>query len=226
MMRARLLGMIVLFAGGSLLLAQDEDKLKPGQPMPGAFECYNVNGPAKGRPRCLVCQFGQRPSVIVFAKAPTDEKDAAFDGFLSRLDDILKKLDDTAQEFTDREFSAGVVILSPHARDSGSPTLSDEKEKKDLTADELAKEAVNREKLIERLEKRAKDLKHVIVATYLPPGPPKYDLEKDAEITVLFYERMKIRNKFVFAPDKLEAKDVEAIIKGIHESLSLKKKAL
>ena len=218
MMRARFLGFLVLFAGGSLLLAQGEDKLKPGQPMPGAFECYNVNGPAKGRPRCLVCQFGQRPSVIVFAKEPAEVKDTLFN--------FLKKLDDTAAEFTDRDFSVGVVILSPDARDSASPTLTDEKDKKDLSPDELAKEAVNREKLIERLEKSAKDLKHVIVATYLPPGPKAYELDKDAEVTVLFYERMKIRNKYVFAPEKFEAKDAEAIIKGLQESLPLKKKGL
>ena len=94
--------------------------------MPGPFECYNVNGPAKGRPRCLVCQFGQKPSVIVFAKEPADDKDAAFN-------DLLKKLDETVEAFTDRDFSVGVVILSPDARDSGSPTLTDEKEKKELT---------------------------------------------------------------------------------------------
>ena len=123
MLRARLLGMIVLLAAGSLLLAQDEDKLKPGRPMPGAFECYNINGPAKGRPRCLVCEFGQRPSVIVFAREPADGKDAVFN-------DFLKKLDDTAAEFTDRDFSVGVVILSPDARDSGSPTWATKKRRR------------------------------------------------------------------------------------------------
>ena len=45
-----------------------------------------------------------------------------------------------------------------------------------------------READYERLETRAKDLKHVIVATYLPPGPNAYALDKDAEMTVLFYE--------------------------------------
>ena len=64
----------------------------------------------------------------------------------------------------------------------------------------------------------------MLMATYLPPGPKAYGLDKNAEMTVLFYERMKIRDKFVYAPEKFEAKDADAIIKRLHEALPAKKK--
>jgi hypothetical protein len=215
MLRTRLAGVAACLIGCSLVLAQGEDKLKVGAFMPGPFECYNVNGPAKGRPHCLVCKFGLNPSVLVFAKEPAEGKDAAFN-------ELMKKLDEMAAENTDRNFCVGLVILSPAARDSSSETAPDDKDKKELSPDELAKEAVEREKLIERLDKRAKDYKHLIVATYVPPGPKAYGLDKDAEMTVLFFDRVKIRNKWVFAPDKLEAKEVDAIAKTLSEGLKVK----
>lgn len=211
MVRMRLFGLAVVLAASSLVLAQGEDKLKPGAFLPGPFECYNVNGPAKGRPHCLVCDFALNPSVLIFAKEPAEGKDAGFTEF-------LKKLDEVAAENTGRSFSVGVVILSPDARDS---TNSD---KKDETGDELAQEAVKRKELIERLDKRAKEFKHVIIATHLPPGPAKYDLDKDAEMTVLFVDRVKIRNKWVYPPEKFEAKDADAIIKTLNAELPIRGK--
>ena len=211
---SRFLSMLMMLVGCSLLAAQDEEKLKSGPKvgtfMPAPFECLNVNGPAKGRPHCLVCKFALHPTVMIFATEPADGKDEAFS-------DLLKKLDDTAIEFEDRGFSVGVIFLSPAARDSTN-NAGEEK------TEELVKEAVNREKLVERLEKRAKDLKHVVLACHLPPGPKKYDINPKAELTILFYERLKILENYVFAPDKLDGKDVDRIVKRVRDELPLRKK--
>ena len=216
MSRSRFLSMVLLLVGCSILIAQDEEKLKSGPKvgtfMPAPFECFNVNGPAKGRPHCLVCQFALSPTVLIFAKEPADGKDEAFT-------DLLKKLDDTAAEFADRSFSVGVVILSPDGRDSTNNTAEEKTE-------ELVKEAVDREKLLERLDKRAKDLKHVVIAYHLPPGPNKYDINPKAELTILFYERLKIMEKYVFAPDQLDGKDVDRIVKRVRDELPLRKKVV
>src|ERR1019366_6642722 len=114
MYRAKFVCMLMLL-GGSFLLAQDGGRLKsgpkPGASIPAPFECFNVNGPAKGRPHCFVCTFALNPSVLVFAKEPAAGKDEAFN-------DLLKQLDEAATEFSDRSFSVGVVIISPDARDS------------------------------------------------------------------------------------------------------------
>lgn len=214
MLRTNLICIFALSIGGSLLLAQDDAKLasgpKAGAYMPAAFECFNINGPAKGRPHCLVCKFGLSPAVLIFAREPVEGKDEAFN-------ELLKKLDETAAEFDFRNFAVGVVILSPDARDS---TNNAQEEK----SAELIKEAVKREKLLERLEKRAEPLKNVIVAYHLPEGPKKYNLNPKAAVTILFYERLKITDNWAFAPAALQDKDVKAIMKRVSEALPSKKK--
>ena len=117
MFRAYFVGLLASSIGCSLLVAQDDEKLisgpKAGTFIPAAFECYNVNGPAKGRQSCLVCKFALSPVVLIFAKEPQAEKDAA-------LNELVKQLDAAADEeaFQAREFSVGVVYLSSDAKDS------------------------------------------------------------------------------------------------------------
>jgi hypothetical protein len=237
MHRANLVGLIVWLAGCPLLIAQEEGKVQSGPArgefMPKAFECVHINGPGKAmfaeptkdqpgyhvvRPRCLICQFGLLPSVLIFAQEPVEQKDEAFS-------DLLKKLDEAATEFQDRNFSVGVVILSPDARDSTNNAAEDD-------IDKIIKEAVQREKLIERLKKRTEklDLKHVIIAIYPSDGPilrenpPKgYKLNPKAEITVLFYEKMKVIENYAYAPGGLESNHVDMIVKRVREALPLRK---
>jgi hypothetical protein len=237
MVRHHWIGMLVLLVGCSFLIAQDEEKIQSGPKvgafMPKPFECYNVNGPAKGRPQCLVCKFALSPAVLVFAKEPAKDKDEAFT-------ELLKQLDATAAEFVaDRNFSVVVVILSEDARDSTNNAQA--KSVDDLTEDakknpeEIAKrireqakklieEAGKREKLVERLTKRAENLKHVIVAC-LPEAPAGYKLNPQAEMTVLFYERMKILENCAFAPGALDGKHVKTMVDRVREALPLKKPA-
>ena len=214
MLRTNWICLLALLIGGSLLYAQDEEKIqsgpKTGAFIPKPFECFNINGPAKGRPHCLVCRFALSPAVLIFAKEPVEGKDEAFT-------DLLDKLEKTATDFEDRNFSVGVVILSKSAFDS---TNNANKEK----AEEIIEEAVNREKLVEQLTKRSEKFKHVIVGYYPLEGPKGYELNPKAEMTILFYERMKIIENYAFAPGALQDKDVERIVKGVREALPLRKK--
>lgn len=313
MYRAHLLGMMLLSAGGSLLIAQD-DQLKSGPKagvmMPKPFPVFNVNGPNKDRPHCLVCKFALNPAVVIFAREPVEGKDAAFN-------DLLAKLDEVCVEFDERAFSVGVVILSADARDStNNAELKEEKEKfekaiegiapgllkatalneeaaraalRDEAAYEDAKriaerdkdkpeaaqdakqrkaqaeksveiaaqrkmeldkllseipaaklkeltveyvkfgarfntEAEQRKKLVENLSKRAEKLKHVVISCYPEEGPKGYDLNPKAEITVLFYERMKVIANYSYGPGAMEGKHVEEMVKRIREELPLRKK--
>lgn len=215
MLRANLLSLSILLVGCFVLTAQDDEKLKSGPKagtfMPAPFESFNFNGPAKGRPHCLVCKFALLPSVMIFVKEAADAKD-------ENLNDLLQKLEETAAEFQDRAFSVGVVFLSPHARDS----TNNPNEK---GADEIIKEAIKRKELQDRLSKRGEKYKHVIVASYPAEGPKKYDLNPKAELTILFYERMKITDNWAYAPGALDGKDVEQIVKRVREALPIKKKA-
>jgi hypothetical protein len=212
----KLSALILLLLGASVLVAQDDDKLisgpRPGSFMPGAFEAMNINGPAKGRQRCLVCEFALNPAVLIFTKEPAEGKNGA-------LMDLIKKLDEVTAEFEERNFSVGVIVLSPDARDSTNNA-------KEADAAKLIKEAVDREELSRRLKKRAEGLKKVIVAYYAEEGPKDYKLNPKAEATVLFYDRMKVIDNWTFAPGKLEAEDVESMVKKVRETLPIKKKAV
>ncbi len=208
----KLIASIVVVFSFALLAAQDEGKLpsgpKVGALLPSSFESFNINGPAKGRPHCLICQFGLSPSVLIFAKEPAEGKDAAFN-------DLVKNLDDAMTEFDFRSFSVGVVILSPDAQDSTNNAETDVKK--------LIDEAVKREKLVERLKKRAEPLKNVIVAC-LPEAPKKFDINPKADVTILFYERMKMTDSWAFGAGQMQEKDVEAIVKRVKEALPIKAK--
>jgi hypothetical protein len=237
MARHSWIGMLALLVGCSFLVAQDEEKYQSGPKvgafLPKPFECYNVNGPAKGRPECLVCKFALSPAVLVFSKEPAEGKDEAFT-------ELLKQLDATAAEFVaDRNFSVVVVILSPDARDSTNNaqaksvnelTKDAEKNPEEVAkllreqAKKLIEEAGKREKLLERLTKRAENLKHVIVA-YLPEAPAEYKLNPKAEMTFLFYERMKVLDNYAFAPGTLDDKQVKTMVDRVREALPLKKPA-
>lgn len=212
MLRMQLLSVLLFSLCCSLLCSQDNGKLasgpKVGSVIPAPFESHNINGPAKDRPHCLVCQFALGPSVLIFAKEPADDKDAA-------LSDLLKKLDEAAADFEDRGFSAGAVFVSPDARDSTNNMLED-------SAD-LIKEKVVRDKLHDRLKKRAEPIKHVIIAC-MPEAPKKFNINPKADVTVLFYERMKVIDSWAFAPEGLQEKDVEAIVKRVRETVPVKKK--
>jgi hypothetical protein len=236
MFRAIVLGFFLVLIGSPFLAAQDGDKVtsgpQKGEFLPKPFECLNINGPAgvtyvepkKGqpgyhvaRPRCLICKFALSPAVIVFANEPVEGKDDAFNALLAKLDEL-------AATYEERNFQAAVVILSPDAHDSTNNAA----EKKPA---EIIQEAVKREKLIERLKKRTEKLKHVIIAAYPADGaivrddPPKgYKISPKAELTLLFYERMKVLENYAFAPGALDAAQVEAIGARLNELLPAKKK--
>ncbi|HZZ77017.1 MAG TPA: hypothetical protein VFE62_00780, partial [Gemmataceae bacterium] len=175
MVRAKFVAVLALIVSCSFSLAQNEAKPKF---VPGPFECFNINGKAKGRPHCLVCKFALNPVVLIFTKEPAAGKDGP-------LNDLLEQLDKLAAlpDFAERDLSIGVVFLSPDAKDS---TNNAEEEK----SEELLKEAINREMLRKRLEERAKPFKkendadRVIVAYYPLEGPKKYNIDPKMEQTI------------------------------------------
>src|ERR1700730_1270701 len=71
------------------------EKLKsgpqPGEYVPAPFHFLNVNGSHAGSPHCLVCDYGLKPVVAVFAReVPTDEdKSKALLGLLAKLDEVI-----------------------------------------------------------------------------------------------------------------------------------------
>jgi hypothetical protein len=73
----------------------------------------------------------------------------------------------------------------------------------------------------DKLETKLKDLadktklKKLILAIEADSGPEKYNINKDADITILLYkERMVVAN-FTFEKGKLSEKEVDAVLSGI-----------
>jgi hypothetical protein len=87
---------------------QAEGKLKSGPQvdefLPGPFHFLNVNGAYAGSPHCLVCEYGLKPVVAVFAR----EVPAAD----SKLMTLLTKLDEAVTQHQKAELQSFAAFLS------------------------------------------------------------------------------------------------------------------
>lgn len=79
--------------------------LQIGEELPATFEPLNVTGPHAGEPHCLVCEFGARPVVMVFAREVT--------GPLTRL---LGRIDAAAGKHRQEELAGFAVFLTSDER--------------------------------------------------------------------------------------------------------------
>ncbi|HEV3445793.1 MAG TPA: hypothetical protein VG099_14215 [Gemmataceae bacterium] len=114
------------------------------------------------------------------------------------LADLLQKLDETIGKNQASEFRGFAAILSP-----------------DFAADDMRKE------LVQKLEGAAKDLKQLIVCVGAD-SPDKYNINKDAEVTVVLYHNHKVVANFAFEKDKLGDKDVATIVAAF-QKMALKR---
>lgn len=241
MNRTNLVCMSLMFVGCSFLLAQDDDKIKSGPKvgaaLPKPFEVFNVNGPAKGRPRCLVCKFALSPSVLIFVRKPAEDKDKPVE-WDKAITELLNQFDKVALEFPETNFSAGVVIISPDARDStNNPqagSIDDLTKDLDKDSDEAAQrireqakklidEAISRAQLLKGLTERTEGLKQVVVG-FVPEVPKDYEINPKAEVTVIFYDRIRVTGTYAYGPGAMQETDVTMIIDRVRDALQGKDK--
>jgi hypothetical protein len=226
---ALILGMFAIaFAGG------DEKSVKVGDFVPGPFESFNVNGHAKGRPHCLVCKFGLKPSVIAIVRKQPGVFSNGFESSASAVvDEAMSKLEELAgsEEFIDKNLSLAVIYLTQDARDSTTNTTHQGLFARIGVgkAEEIISEARRREALAKRLGQRASGHKRVIVASHVPEPPasskrPWWWSEK-TDVTIYFYERMKINAIWELDASKITEESAEEIVTRVRNDLSPKKKA-
>jgi len=170
--------------------------------LPGSFQPFNLSGKTgKNRYHCLVCEFGLKPTVVVFAREQPEAKDPA-------LADLLQKLDEAVARHQESYLNAFAVFLSPDARTS----VTDPKEE---DPGKLVDEAAAWEALLARVRPRADKLKNVVVAVYPAEGPPGYNLAKDAAVTVVLYRRHKVVANYAFPEGKLNDEGVAQVMKAV-----------
>ena len=111
------------------------------------------------------------------------------------LTGLVKKLDAATATHSDCNFRAVVILLS-------------DDEKAEAALKDLAKK---------------EDLKKVALAVETPAGPPKYNLAKDADVTVLLYAKKTVKKNFAFEKGKLTDADADAVTAAVKEILPEKK---
>lgn len=66
---------------------------------------------------------------------------------------------------------------------------------------------------------KKQQLKHVVLAIDPPAGPDGFNVAKEADVTVVLYERHTVAANHAFAKDKLTDKSVEAILADVPKIL-------
>jgi hypothetical protein len=194
---------------------QVPDEIKSGpqanELIPGPFHYLNINGPHAGSPHCLVSEFGLRPTVAVFThEAPEPGKP---------LGVLLQKLDAATAKHQEQSLRSFAVFLSDNYR------TSDLRRFVVFPNDEAAKEEQDRKDLIGRLEKFATelDLKNLVLSVGPSAGPEKYNINKDAEVTVLLYDKLKVMENYSLPKGKLNERYINSILASVEQMLGVKK---
>lgn len=84
-----------------------------------------------------------------------------------------------------------------------------------LTGDE------KQESLIKEIAKK-NDLKKIILSIDDAQGPSKYDISKDADVTVLLYTERVVKANHTFAKGKITDKDIDAVVADVAKILPTK----
>jgi hypothetical protein len=192
------------------VLAQEAVKSgpQPGAILPGSVAPLNLNGKVcAGRHHCLVCEFNLDPVLLVFAREPAPGKNMVLNDFLQQID---KAIDRHELNF----LKSFVVFLSPDARSSVTdPDIED--------TVKLVDEATKRKKLIEQLKPRLEATRNIQYAVFPAEGPKGYNIDPRAEVTVVFYKRHRVLANFAFAAEKLNAGDIDAILRTVDKLVTV-----
>jgi hypothetical protein len=108
---------------------------------------------------------------------------------VTKVAGLLQKLDDAVARHPVEGLRSFAVVLS----------------------DNFAKEE-NQKEVAGSLGKSAAELKNLILAVAGPAGPENYNINKDAEVTVILYKKLKVVGSFAFAKDKLTDKEIGDIL--------------
>jgi hypothetical protein len=212
-----------------MLRAQAAAKTGPAEEkfLPGSFHSLNINGKhgllrnekkeleRDGRYHSLVLEYGLKPVVLIFAHDPKATQD-------EELLKLLKKVDEAIDKDHESSLRSFVVFLSPHAQSSVTEANLAE-DKRTTDPKKLVDETVQREEMIERLEKVAAPFKNVIVSCYPDSGPKAYNLSDKADITVILYFKYKVKATFTFNKDQpLTAERAEQVMQAVWQLIGRK----
>jgi hypothetical protein len=211
-----LVGALVLPGSlAGILLAADDLKagLQSGDEIPGPFQVLNVTGAKDraGRFTCPVCEHGQGPVVLVFAREIPEAG--------KPLGALLQKIEEIVESHPDARMGAYGVFLDDAGYREALETKVDESAK---TADLALTKAINgkeeRESKLKALATEAK-LQNVVLTLAATDPAKDFKISKEADVTVLFYNKRKIVGSYAFAKDQLSPEEADKIGKQIEAGL-------
>jgi hypothetical protein len=111
------------------------------------------------------------------------------------LTSLVKKIDAATAKNTDKKLCSFVVFLT------------------------------DEEKAVDRLKGLAQReaIKHTILTIDNVPGPPDYHIAKDADVTVVLYNKRKVEANYAFKKGELNSQKIERILGDLPKILSEKK---
>jgi hypothetical protein len=181
-----------------------------GEPLAGSFDSRIISGPFAGKQHCLVCENRLFPVLMVFVREPEAPKEWKEDGPIRYL---MNKLEAAVDTYHDKVYlKSFVVFLSPYARSSA--TEEGKREAKDLV-----EEARNRELLLKNLTERAKKSDKVVLAAFAKDGPKDYKLNPEAEVTIIFFHKLKVLRNEAFPEDKMTKEDVDRFMESVEATI-------
>ncbi len=191
---------------GAFAQIPEEVKSGPqaGEFLPGPFHYLNINGPFAGEMHSLDSEFGLRPTVVIFTHDPGDSQPLTI---------LLQKLDADVAKYHDAELRCFCVFLNEKYHDE------DLRRFVVFPGNDAAKEEENRRELIGRLEKLSQDaaLKNVILCAGPASGPKGYNINKEAEATVLLYKKLKVVENYALPKGRLNERYTNAILASVDQ---------
>jgi hypothetical protein len=210
---ALLLSAAALIAAASGSIAAEDLRSGPavGQELPGSFQVLAVTGPFAGHFHSPVCEFGLDPAILVFFReVPEAGKPLA---------KLLKGLDGLVGARSDASLRAAGLLLNDGGYKDALERKVDDKLK--VTALPLTKAIIAKDELAAQLGSLAQEAKteHLELGLERAEGPKGYQINKDADVTVLAYQGLKVTLNRAFGKDQLTAEEADKVVKAIEATL-------
>jgi hypothetical protein len=182
-----------------------------GKNIPGSFSPLVINGAWKDvnekpidRHHSLVVDFGLKPVVLVFSRSFTDDATFSF----------LKKLDARVDVHKESHLKGGLVFLS----------FDSKRTKGEIDAKELLTLARDKEEMLAQLKDKIQGLKALVVGITSPDGPSAWGLSKKADITIVLYDKLIVKNVIAKEKGELDEKNVAGILAAVDKFVADTKK--
>lgn len=185
---------------------------QPGQRLPSPVQMLAVVGPFAGRFHCPVCENGLDPGILVFLREPP-AADSPAAKLLAGVGELIAQRRDLSPA------AAAVVLNDGGYRDRLQAKVDESVKAADAP---LAQAIAFKNAMTAQLTALAKDLKLQLVEIGLtgPAGPPGYDLNKDADVTLIAYHKDTVVLSRAYRKGELTAEEVSQVLADLRDALA------